>query len=274
MKFAARRTTPALPSHSRSPWGWAVAGLLCGSLLATLVWAPARWLAQAVASLTHEQVLLAQAQGTVWNGSATLVLSAGQGAADASLLPQRLSWALRPTLRGLRLDLSHPGHLNAVQSLEVQLGWQKLRLSVPDAQPWLGQWPAALLTGLGTPWNTLQLQGQLQLSTQQFALERVAGRWQLQGQLNLELLNIASRVSTLAPLGSYRLQLTGDGQGGGQLQLSTLGGALLLNGQGQVGERLQFQGEASAAPGTEAVLANVLNIIGRRQGARSVISVG
>ena len=35
-----------------------------------------------------------------------------------------------------------------------------------------------------------------------------------------------------------------------------------------------FTGEATAAPGREAALANLLNIIGRRNGARSVITVG
>ncbi|MGE4050638.1 MAG: type II secretion system protein N, partial [Piscinibacter sp.] len=37
---------------------------------------------------------------------------------------------------------------------------------------------------------------------------------------------------------------------------------------------VRFRGEARAAPGEEAPLANLLNIIGRRDGARSVISIG
>ena len=50
---------------------------------------------------------------------------------------------------------------------------------------------------------------------------------------------------------------------------------VLLSGNGQwVGKRLRFTGEASAAPGREAALANLLNIIGRRSGARSIITVG
>jgi general secretion pathway protein N len=54
-----------------------------------------------------------------------------------------------------------------------------------------------------------------------------------------------------------------------------LSGALQLKGQGQwLGERLRFTGEASAAEGQDAVLSNLLNIIGRRDGTRSLLSLG
>ncbi|RYY92801.1 MAG: type II secretion system protein N, partial [Comamonadaceae bacterium] len=40
------------------------------------------------------------------------------------------------------------------------------------------------------------------------------------------------------------------------------------------GRALRFDGEASAAPGREDALSNLLNIIGRRDGARSLITLG
>ena len=138
------------------------------------------------------------------------------------------------------------------------------------------QWPAGVLAGLGTPWNTVQPQGQLQLVTTGLTLQWAKGRMQLQGQLRLDALGMYSRLSTLRPMGSYRLLLQG-GSGGQapQLTLSTLDGALLLSGNGQwVGQRLRFTGEASAAPERAAALANLLNIIGRRSGARSIITLG
>ena len=59
------------------------------------------------------------------------------------------------------------------------------------------------------------------------------------------------------------------------MQLSTLSGALLLSGEGQwLGERLRFTGEASAAEGQAQNLSNLLNIIGRRDGTRSLLSLG
>jgi general secretion pathway protein N len=84
---------------------------------------------------------------------------------------------------------------------------------------------------------------------------------------------MSSRLSTLRPMGSYRLVV----QGGDvpTLTLSTLEGALQLSGTGQwVGQRLRFTGEATATPEREAALSNLLNIIGRRSGARSIITVG
>ena len=81
----------------------------------------------------------------------------------------------------------------------------------------------------------------------------------------------------LPQLGSYRLQLTGSGAGGeaATLRLDTLAGALQLSGSGQwTGASLRFRGEARSAEAQAAALSNLLNIIGRRQGALSVISIG
>lgn len=93
------------------------------------------------------------------------------------------------------------------------------------------------------------------------------------GSVEFTARHMSSRLSTLQPLGSYRMTLTGGDSP--SLDLSTLEGALRLAGKGQwVGSRLRFSGEASAAPGMEAQLANLLNIIGRRQGERAIISLG
>ena len=78
-------------------------------------------------------------------------------------------------------------------------------------------------------------------------------------------------------MGSYRLWLQGTDSGTAtpQLALSTLQGPLRLSGQGQwVGQRLRFVGEAEAETGHEEALSNLLNIIGRRDGARSLLSIG
>ena len=95
----------------------------------------------------------------------------------------------------------------------------------------------------------------------------------MDGEAELTVANAVSSLSTLRPLGSYRLQLSGGDTP--RMQLSTLDGALRLQGNGQiVGTRLRFDGAASAAPSYEDALGNLLNIIGRRDGARSLISIG
>jgi general secretion pathway protein N len=141
----------------------------------------------------------------------------------------------------------------------------------------LGQWPASWLVGLGTPWNTLQLGGLLQLASPGLRLQSVRGRLQLDGALTLTLQGASSRLSPLPALGNYRLTLTSqtaEGQAA-SLQLDTLDGALRLSGSGAwTGTGLRFRGQATAAEGQSAALSNLLNIIGRRQGALSVISIG
>ncbi|MBN9329678.1 MAG: general secretion pathway protein GspN [Comamonas sp. SCN 67-35] len=262
----ARRTT--IPSGA--PWRWALAGLLLGLLPTLAVQAPARWLASAVQRTSQGQLVLANAQGTLWNGSALLQLTGGSGSSDALTLPGTVHWRLRPAWEGLHAELSADCCTPTPVQLAVALGWGSARGRVDDHQ---SRWPAALLAGLGTPWNTVQLQGQLALSTTGLTLAWAHGRTEVGGQLQLDLLGMSSRLSTLHPIGSYRVSLHG-GEAT-RLTLTTLDGALRLSGSGQwVGQRLRFTGEATAAPGSEAVLANLLNIIGRRSGARSVITIG
>ena len=138
------------------------------------------------------------------------------------------------------------------------------------------QWPAGWLAGLGTPWNTLQLGGWLRLSSPGLVLESVAGRWRFDGRAEIALDAISSRLSTLPSLGSYRINVAGTAAtGDAGITLSTTEGPLQLSGSGQwAASQLRFRGEARAAEGSEAVLNNLLNLIGRRQGALSVISIG
>ena len=271
---------------SRAAKVWGSIGALLGALLVLVVWAPAAWLAAAVADASGQRMLLADARGTLWNGSAVPVLTGGVGSRDASALPGRLHWSLGLQGNALALRARHDCCINGELLLRVTPGWGRVRVELPASQGALGQWPASWLVGLGTPWNTMQPSGSLQLFSTGLTAESVQGRWRLGGRAELALNSMASRLSTLDVLGSYRLVLVG-APGGGEgtaaaaadapvsVQLSTTSGALLLDGSGQwVGSRLRFNGQASAAPGSEAILNNLLNIIGRREGARSVISIG
>ncbi|MDD2545385.1 MAG: type II secretion system protein N [Burkholderiaceae bacterium] len=259
---------PSPPHHA--PWRWAACGLLAGLLPTLLVYAPAAWLAQGVDQASGGRVQLAQARGTVWTGSAQLVLTGGAASQDRSALPGRVHWQIRPRWNGFQTQVH--ADCCATAPLQAQLTVDGGRLQLALANGGL-RLPATLLEGLGAPWNTLQAQGQLALQTQDLAFQWNAGRLALQGRLQLDALGVSSRLSTLRPMGSYRLVL----QGGDlpTLALSTLEGALQLQGSGQwVGQRLRFTGEASASPEREAALSNLLNLIGRRQGARSIINVG
>ena len=256
---------------------WAIAGALLGALLGVVVFAPAAWLAQAVASATGERVLLADARGTLWSGSAVLVLTGGPGSRDASALPGRLAWTLG--WRGSAFDLlvTHACCLNGSVALQLRPGFGRVQAMLLPTAGWVGQWPSAWLGGLGTPFNTLQLGGVARLLSPGMTVEAVQGRWRIDGRAELELVGVSSRLSTLPTLGSYRLTVSGDAANAGstQLNLTTQEGALQLSGAGTAGAGpLRFRGEARAQAADEAALSNLLNIIGRRDGARSVISIG
>ncbi len=269
---------------------WALAGAALGAVVVLVVDAPAAWLAGTLASATGQRVQLADARGTVWQGSAVLVLAGGADSRDASALPGRLQWQLGFGGGGLALRATQACCLNGELVLHVVPGLGRLRVELPGganaksgptgavaAASAIGQWPASWLMGLGTPWNTLQPSGTLQFSSPGLTLEQVQGRWRFSGQAELTLAGLSSRVSTLDTLGSYRVLLRGDAARGeaASVQLSTSAGPLLLSGSGGwAASKFRFTGQASAAPGSEATLSNLLNIIGRRQGALSVISIG
>lgn len=266
----ATQRTPGVP-HPPPPWRWAIAGALLGTSIATTVFAPASWLAAALSQASGQHVQLVGAQGSIWAGSSQLVLTGGAGSANPVALPGKVSWRLRPMWAGVSLHIT--ADCCTTQPLQLQakaVGWKGARVVLQDSQ---SQWPASLLVGLGTPWNTVQAQGQLSVSTQGFTVDVGPAGMVQTGGVQLDALNISSRLSTLSPMGSYRITL----QGGPSpsLELTTLEGSLQLSGQGQwVGQRLRFNGVASAVPDRVEALSNLLNILGRRDGARSIISVG
>ena len=245
--------------------------MLAGLMLALLVFAPARWLAALVRQASGEHVRLATPRGGFWQGSAQLVLTGGVGSRDALALPGQLTWRIRPAWNGVTVQVS--AGCCTPQALRLRatpLGWGGVHVALADGQ---SLWPAAVLAGLGTPWNTLQAQGQLAASTQGFSAQWVRGRLSLAGRLQLDATQISSRLSTVQPMGSYRLTLQGGSPS--TLELNTLEGSLQLTGQGQwAGQRLRFDGTASATPESVDALSNLLNIIGRRKGATAIIKVG
>lgn len=251
--------------------------------MAVLTRAPAVWLADAATRLSGQHLVLEGARGTVWSGSAQMVLTGGPTSTDQRALPQRLSWSLSPRLSRenglhLRLTLHHPRVIEEPMVLNLGLlpqpGSVALNANPPGAAA-LVVLPASALSGLGAPWNTLEPQGRLELHLLRLNLgtaDDVATAPRVQARL--ALIGLGSRISTLPILGHYELQVQGSEELAMRLS-SDPSSALQLSGQGRwkPGSRVEFRGEASAAEGREAALSNLLNIIGRREGARSIISM-
>jgi general secretion pathway protein N len=265
--------------HQADAWG--VGGLLLGLCVALVWFAPARWVGMALAQATGQRVLLTQAQGFWWQGEAGLALAGGAGAQDRAALAGKLSWRLHPSSQGVQVQLRADCCMPSPWQISLHPRWSGgLTLEV-QLQAHQSQWPASLLVGLGTPWNTLQLQAGVHLKTQGLRLLLQQGRVQTEGEMVLELRDASSRLSTIQPMGTYRLVWQGAGverrsdSRSDTLSLSTVQGALQLQGQGQwLAGRLRFSGEAQAAPGREEALSNLMNILGRRQGPKTLIQIG
>ena len=267
------------PTTPTTRWAWLGAGV--GLALGLLTQAPAPWLAQWVANATQSRVLLQDAQGTLWQGSAQAVLSAGPRhgeTASGITLPTRVTWQLGPAIDWtqarvvLRARVASACCTPEPVQIDTAPLWRGWQVQVSDHS---SHWPAHWLVGLGAPWNTVQPEGQLQLRTQQLRFTQQAGQQQWQGQAELQLQQLATRLATLRPLGNYRVQLQGTGREALAIELSTPEGALQLQGQGELHNgHLRFQGEASAAPDAQDALSNLLNVLGQRQGHKSLLKLG
>lgn len=268
--MAARHLLPARSGSVARGWHWALLGAVLGGAIALMAFAPARWLADGLAGWSHGQLRLANPRGTVWNGSASLVLSSGGTGAESISLPGQIGWKLKPWWTGVAASLDIP--CCAAQPLQLMAMPRADGVRV-DWQDGTSRWPAALLSGLGAPWNTLKPEGTLDLSTQGWSMQWDGPKLAMAGKATLDATDISSSLSTLRPMGSYRMTL--DGGPAPTLILTTREGSLQLSGSGRWnGRGFRFDGEASAAEGREEALANLLNIIGRRNGARSLITLG
>lgn len=259
-----------------------------GAAAAVLVFAPARWLGGMVEQATGGRLRLEQARGTVWDGQARPVLGAGAGSREARLLPGTVGWQIRPAWRQGRPAMAVAIRQSCCMRAPLQVwlrphaeGLELVVEPAPGSDEALGVWPAAWLTALGTPWNTLQPEGRLTLRANPLrvvlGLDGVPRR--LEGSVVVQIDRASSILSTLPVLGSYRLSVEGPGPDAAslaRLQLQTLDGALRLSAQGLLSPQgaLRMSGQAEAEPGREAALDNVLNLIGRRDGARSMLSIG
>ena len=289
----------------------AIVGAAIGLAVGIVVSLPASLLASAVASATNDQFLLAEAEGTIWSGSAITVLTGGAGSHDASVLPTRLEWTLRPRWNGVSLHLTQDCCLAHGMDLRLRRtldAWQ-VNIIGPDergqevasaakvtpgmsgadsaalaaATP-LGQWPMGWLEGRGFPWNTIHPGGVLTLSTHNLSFALKNGHWSTLGSAQVEIRQASSRLTTLDSLGTYRVLIQpdpstqirpGDGASRDLVWISTIDGALLIDGRGLIGATgVRIRAEAHAAAGSEAALNNLLNLIGRRNGAMSDISIG
>lgn len=248
---------------------WLLAGIVSIALTA-LVFFPASWMASIVETQTAGRLTLGDAQGTLWRGSAFIGGAPGGNGPVTPLLPGRFSWRLSPMLLLGQVDAELENTAALSRPISVIGSWHQWLIS-PSAV----SLPAERLAALGAPLNSVQPSGQMRLSWEQLQLVRQGGEIEMTGTMNLEMNDIASRLSPVKPLGTYNLAFDWRGLQAAAT-LKTVQGPLLLSGSGMFANgRLQFSGKAEIEAGQEERLANLLGLLGqrRKEGGKDVIAL-
>ena len=229
-------------------------------VLTVLIFLPASWIGGLLEKQTSGRLSLGDVQGSFWNGSAFIGVSADQKTPVTALFPGRFQWHISPKLLlgQIELELQNAEVLSAPITVvgnftQWQIGASSLRL------------PPERLEGLGAPLNTIGPSGKIWLRWDGIEMTRVNSKLMLNGLARLELNEMASRASSIKPLGSYTLDFQLKGERA-EMKLSTSQGPMMLEGNGSVAEgRFQFSGKAYAQAGQEEKLASLLNLLGRRR---------
>jgi general secretion pathway protein N len=236
---------------------WLFAG--CVSIAMTLLaCCPAAWLGHVVEQQTGGRLTLGDAQGTLWRGSAFVGAAPGKDDPVTPLLPGRFSWKLSPLVLfdHVELEVANPAALT--QPLRVGGTWSQWQVGPASIEL-----PADRLSGLGAPLNTIQLSGQMELSWGPLLVTRRNADLTINGAMQLDLHDIASRLSPIRPLGAYALSMLWSGQEA-HVELKTVTGPMLLSGTGTLTNgQLHFSGQAQAETGQEQKLANLLDLLGQ-----------
>lgn len=254
---------------------WILFGLagLAAALGVAVMTAPARFIDLALERATLSRVRLAEAEGTIWQGSGRLVFADLDVPGDSERLstpgvaiPGRVRWVVRPWPL-------FAGLVDAAVSVDGMA--QPVRLQGSFAEVRVGSGalslPSVELSRLGSPWNSIRPSGALAVRWE--ALTIRGG--QMQGRATIELREAASAMTPVRPLGSYRIDI--DGQGSrADVGLQTLSGPLRLEGKGGWDARagLRFEAQATAEPGAADKLQSFLGLVGRRDGDRTIIRIG
>jgi hypothetical protein len=235
---------------------YAVFGLVF-YLLFLIIEMPASWFAWGLNRYTQGTVRLDPIAGSLWGGKGRLVIY------YPPTTPHEFGqteWRINPLwlIAGrvqLFVQTSHQD-----RQIKTTLGVARNSFMLKDTEAEL---PAVFVAQLYKPLSLISPQGKVRISAADltFASEK------LEGAAALEWLNAGSGLSSVQPLGDYRLDVTGADKNA-NLKLTTLRGDLEFTGQGQWQPQTgQVQINGSALPRARAgELESLLSMIGTDQG--------
>jgi general secretion pathway protein N len=228
---------------------------IISTLIFLCVFAPAQVLGSLLNHYSQGRLSLAATQGSLWHGNAYVLLNAQttQDSVDSVNLG-KLSWDMQV----LQLLIGR---------LSVNLSWNEgtpfwltLDSSRMHVEHAVFNLPAETMAALVPALTALQLGGQLSVRCDNFALTQK----EILGQLNIDWSQASSPLSTINPLGSYQVQL--DGQGSQLvIKLNTQSDSPLImqgNGLWARANGLHFEGTAEASASSSTQLQELLRVMG------------
>jgi general secretion pathway protein N len=222
---------------------------------------PASFVAARVAA-EAPQVEIFDASGTLWNGQARARIATPGG----PFLVDHVEWHCLPgaiAAGKLAFDVSLAGG-GADARAEIGRGVSTWHVNGLIAHAKAGI--AATLFPLAGTWRP---EGNVEISSDSLAWN---GR-ELRGTLNLDWKDAIVALSEVRPLGTYRLEIRGEGESA-PVKVTTATGALRVAGQGKLTlpSRFTFSGEARGEGASAKALDPLLDLMGPRRpdGARSL----
>lgn len=222
-------------------------------LVTLLVTAPASLLDNYLQHVSQGRMIMANTSGTIWNGSATPALRQQENR-FIGLPPLRWDIAVLPLFTGIikaRLQWSDQPLAPAMDAIispsRFELHHALIRL------------PALALSGVSPILKPARFGGQFQIQSEQLIFSKRG----IDGSAVADWQQASSALSSIAPLGNYRLALSGAGDRI-NIGLTTVSGILLLEGKGNwlAGRGLEFHGRAQASAGNHDNLTELLHHLG------------
>jgi general secretion pathway protein N len=226
-------------------------------LLFLIIGMPASWFAWGLNRYTQGTVRLDPIAGSLWSGNGRLVIY------YPPTKPHdfgKTEWSINPFwLLAGRVQFSIQTN-NQDRKIRATLRLARNSFLLRDTE---AEFSAPFAAQLYSPLSLISPQGKVRISAEGLTL--LPDR--MEGAATLEWLNAGSSLSSIQPLGDYRLDITG-AEKNANLKLTTLRGDLEFTGQGQWQPQTgQVQINGSAVARVRAgELESLLNMIGTDQG--------
>ncbi len=219
--------------------------------------APAAWVSWVLVRASRGVVSLYRPAGTVWRGRGDLVIHV------AFTPPQSLGaarWSINPLWLFTGQIHTHAAVHGPGTEAQADFGVGYRRIVLSDV---VASFPAQLVGVFYSPAALASPAGQVHIGAKRLALNSGT----LSGDAVVQWQQAASSLSSVRPLGDYRLYLDGHGQSA-VLRLQTLGGSLAMSGQGSwqpATGQLRFSGLVRPTANA-AALEPLLRLFGADQG--------